>query len=109
MHNVHFKSAVNPDSNYGFPGIGQKDITFAYAESPFAVKCDVHPWMSGWIGVFDHPWFAVTGDDGSFSIGKVPGGRYTLVAWQETLPEKEEEITVRSPGTCEADFTFEAP
>ncbi len=109
MHNVHFKSVVNPDANYGFSTIGQKDVTLAYAEGPFPVRCDVHPWMNAWVGVFDHPWFAVTGDDGSFRIGKVPAGKYTLVAWQETLPEQEEEIVVTSPGSVEADFSFEAP
>jgi hypothetical protein len=109
MHNVHLKSLVNPDSNYGFPGIGQKDISLNDAEAPFPVKCDVHPWMSAWIGVFDHPWFAVTGDDGSFTIEHVPPGKYTLAAWQETLPEQEQTITITSPGSCEADFTFEAP
>ena len=109
MHDVHMKSLVNPDSNYGFPGVGQKDITLQFAEAPFAVRCDVHPWMNAWIGVFDHPWFAVTSEDGSFTIEHVPAGKYTLVAWQETLPEQEETIHVTSPGNCEADFTFEAP
>jgi hypothetical protein len=109
MHNVHLKCLVNPDANYGFVGIGQRDITLSSPEAPFAVKCDVHPWMTAWIGVFDHPWFAVTGDDGGFTIEHVPPGQYTLVAWQETLPQQERRITVEDAGQTEAGFTFEAP
>ena len=109
MHNVHLKSLVNPDSNYGFPGIGKRDITLLLPEAPFPVRCDVHPWMSAWIGVFDHPWFAVTGEDGKFRIDHVPAGRYTLVAWQEVLPQQEQQIVVASTGSTEADFIFQAP
>jgi len=109
LHNVHLKCLVNPDVNFGFAGVGQRDVTLASPEAPFAVRCDVHPWMSAWIGVFDHPWFAVTGDDGSFTIEHVPAGQYTLVAWQETLPQQERQITVEAAGQTEAGFTFEAP
>jgi plastocyanin len=109
MHNVHLKCQVNPDANYGFASAGQRDITLASAEAPFAVRCDVHPWMSAWIGVFDHPWFAVTSDDGSFTIEHVPPGKYTLAAWQESLPEQEQTIVVEATGKTEADFTFQAP
>ena len=76
---------------------------------PFPVRCDVHPWMSAWVGVFDHPWFAVTGDDGSFTIPHVPPGKYTLVAWQEVLPQQEQQINVAATGQTEADFAFQAP
>jgi plastocyanin len=109
MHNVHLKCAVNPDANYGFPAPGQRDIQLALPEAPFAVRCDVHPWMSAWVGVFDHPWFAVTGEDGSFTIEHVPPGKYTVVAWQEVLPEQEEQITVGNGGETKVDFAFAAP
>lgn len=109
MHDVHLKCAVNPDANYGFASPSQRDITLSSAEAPFPVRCDVHPWMSAWIGVFDHPWFAVTGDDGTFTIAHVPPGQYTLVAWQEVLPQQEQPITVSGAGQTEADFTFQAP
>ena len=109
MHNVHLKCVVNPDANYGFPGVGQRDITLSSPEPPFPVRCDVHPWMSAWIGVFDHPWFAVTRDDGSFTIEHVPPGKYTLAAWQEALPPQEQTVVVEGTGQTEADFTFQAP
>lgn len=109
MHDVHLKCAVNPDANYGFPGPGQRDIKLLSSEAPFPVRCDVHPWMSAWVGVFDHPWFAVTADDGSFSIQQVPPGKYKLVAWQEVLPQQEQQITVSDGGQTNVQFTFQTP
>ena len=109
MHNVHLKCQVNPDANYGFPAPSQKDVVLSSAEAPFPVKCDVHPWMGAWIAVFDHPWFAITSDDGSFSIEHVPPGKYTLCAWQEVLPQQEQQIVVTPTGSVEADFTFQSP
>jgi hypothetical protein len=106
MHNVNLQCAANPQANFGFAGPGQRDLQFALPESPFRVKCDVHPWMSAWIGVFDHPWFAVSGDDGSFSIGHVPAGTYTLVAWHESLPRQQQRITVRDGSPIDATFNF---
>lgn len=109
MHDVHLKCAVNPAANYGFPGPGQRDIKLLSPEPPFPVRCDVHPWMSAWVGVFDHPWFAVTADDGSFSIKHVPPGKYKLAAWQEVLPLQEQPITVSDGGQTNVQFTFQTP
>jgi plastocyanin len=109
MHNVHLKCTVNPDSNYGFAAPGIHDVTLNSAEPPFPVKCDVHPWMSAWVAVFDHPWFAVTGDDGSFTLTRVPPGHYTLVAWQESLPIQEQQIVVTDASPTQSNFTFQVP
>jgi hypothetical protein len=109
MHNVQFQCAQNPPSNFGFPGPGSRQITLAVAEPPFRVKCDVHPWMTAWIGVFNHPYFAVTGADGSFSIPHIPAGTYTLAAWQEVLPQQEQSVTVTEAGTTNVQFTFQLP
>jgi len=106
MHNVNLQCAVNPQANFGFAGPGQKDVQLASPEPPFRVKCDVHPWMTAWIGVFDHPWFAVTGDDGSFSIQHVPPGTYTLVAWHEALPRQQQRIIVSDTSPADATFNF---
>ena len=54
-------------------------------EKPFKIKCDVHPWMIAYIGVFDHPYFAVTGDDGTYSISGLSSGEYVIEAWHERL------------------------
>ena len=59
-----------------------------------------------WIGVFDSPFYAVTGDDGTFKITGVPPGSYTLVAWQEKLGEQKQAITVGADGAVKADFEY---
>jgi plastocyanin len=89
MHNVHLQSLVNRDSNYGFASVGQRDIVLEKPEAPFSVKCDVHPWMSAWIGVFSHPWFAVTAEDG--------------------LPQQEQKIAVTESSPMDVIFQFQAP
>ena len=69
-------------------------MTFARPET-FKVGCDVHPWMTAYVGVFDHPFFAVTGDGGRFEIQSVPPGTYTLVAWHDAW-QREQEVRCRS-------------
>ncbi len=71
----------------------------------FKVKCDVHPWMTGWVAVFDHPYFAVTGDDGAFTIKGLPDGTYTLQAWHERYGTKDQTVVVKA-GVATADFAF---
>ena len=73
------------------------------------MKCDVHPWMTAWIGVFNHPYFAVTSSDGSFTISHVPPGNYTLAAWHEALPQQQQSITVSDSSTSDVKFTFQLP
>ncbi len=70
------------------------------------VKCNIHSWMHAFIGVVANPYFAVTGDKGTFELGNVPPGEYTLEAWQQTLGTRELHITVPPSGKVEADFTF---
>ena len=75
------------------------------------VKCNQHPWMKSYVGVLNHPFFAVTAEDGSFTIKGVPPGKYTLVAWHEggaTGTEKPMQITVAANGTVKQDFAFGA-
>lgn len=104
LHNVHIADA-QPPINWAFTGIQQRDCTF---DRPgfLKVRCDVHPWMTAWVGVFDSPYFAVTGADGTFTIGNLPAGRYTLTAWQERFGEVSQPITVAPDGTVSAEIEF---
>jgi plastocyanin len=73
-----------------------------------SLKCDVHPWMRAYIAVSPHPYFATTGEDGTFSLAGVPAGTYTLEAWHETLGTKTAEVTVKDGDATEASFEFSA-
>ena len=75
-------------------------------ETLFPVTCSVHPWMRAYIAVSPHPFFAVTGADGSFSITGVPPGTYTIEAVHEKYGSKEGRLTVAPSGTAKIDFTY---
>ena len=72
------------------------------------VKCNVHAWMKSYIGVLDHPYFAVTGADGSYEFKGLPPGEYTIAAWHEQLGELTQKITVGHAATVESPFKFDA-
>jgi hypothetical protein len=68
--------------------------------------CDTHAWMLGYVHVFDHPYFAVTNENGMFTIPNVPPGKYTLQAWHEEAGLKSQEITVVEHGELRVGFEF---
>lgn len=72
-------------------------ITFTKPEI-VRVGCDLHPWMRSWVVVAEHPYYAITGDDGQFSLPNVPPGRYILEVWHETLRSITKEISVPAEG-----------
>jgi plastocyanin len=107
LHNVDCKPTVNDAINMAMPtaNAGEKADPQPKAPETFKVKCDVHPWMTGWIAIFDHPYFAVTGDDGTFTIKGLPDGTYTLQAWHERYGTKEQQVTVKD-GKATVNFSF---
>jgi Polysaccharide lyase family 4, domain II len=104
VHNVHVEADANPAQNFSESINDKHPVSFAFPEV-VRFKCDVHPWMTAYAYVFDHPCFAVTGDDGKFEIDHLPPGTYTLVAWQEKLLTQEMQVTV--PADKAADVTIE--
>src|SRR5258706_9573908 len=111
-HNIHFTPKNNPDWNQSQPnGAAEMTHKLAVAEVLVPVKCNQHPWMKSYVGVTKHPFFAVTGEDGSFTLKGVPPGKYTVVAWHEggaNGTEKTMDVTVPAKGAGAADFTFGA-
>jgi plastocyanin len=106
MHNVHVMAEKNEPLNLGMVTAGQeKQVKFEKPEIMHA-KCDVHPWMSAYIGVFENPLFAVSGDDGEFEIKGVPAGSYKLVAWHEQFGRIEQPITVDEKTAVEVKVTY---
>ena len=110
QHNIHPTPKNNPEWNQTQPnGAPPIEKTFARSEVLIPVKCNQHPWMKAYIAVLKHPLFAVSGEDGTFSIKGVPPGTYTVVAWHEggaTGTEKTMQVTVAANGTAKADFAF---
>ena len=110
LHNVHGMPKKNAQFNFAMPKfVKQKDTTFTTPEVMVAVKCDVHPWMNGWVGVVDNPFFAVSGADGTYTIQNLPPGEYTIEAWQEKLGTQTAKVKVDGCGTATADFKFKNP
>jgi len=107
VHNVHTKPTANDEANQvQMPGGADLTFTFAKPEPFVKFQCDVHPWMFAWVSVFDHPYFAVSGADGKFTIKNVPPGKYTLEAAHRKLGTQSAEIEVKADGTSQ-NFTFE--
>jgi plastocyanin len=111
LHNVHAMPKVNAEFNVAMPKFRTEiEKTFDKVEvTPFAIKCDVHPWMSAWVSVVDHPYNVVTGKDGSFKFENLPAGTYEIEAWHEKLGTKTVSVTVADDAPATADFTFAAP
>ncbi len=107
LHNIHTLSEKNPSFNKAQPGKndGEKMADPPKVPEYFHVKCDVHPWMSAYVAVFDHPFFGTSGADGKWTIKNLPDGDYTLVAWQEKLGTQEQKVTIKD-GKPAADIVF---
>jgi plastocyanin len=104
-HNIHPMPQNNRDWNqHQSPQAPDLQRRFAHPEVMIPVKCNVHNWMKSYIGVLDHPYFAVTGPSGEFSLENLPAGQYTLVAWHETLGERSQ--TVDLPARQSESVTF---
>ncbi len=84
-HNIRFTSFTNGAFNQVLSPNGQVDLKLVAERRPIPLSCDIHPWMRGYVMVFAHPFFAVTGEDGSFEISDVPAGTQNLVLWQEKV------------------------
>ena len=113
MHNVHTQPTVagNEELNKAqMAGSGDLGFEFTKVENFLKFKCDVHPWMFAYVTVVDHPYFAVTGKDGTFTIKDVPPGKYTLVAMHRkaALTGVEKEIEVTADG-AKQDFELSVP
>ena len=110
LHNVHALPSTNQEFNIAMPAERKEaSHTFDQPEDAFRVKCDVHPWMNAYIRVMEHPFFATTGPDGTFSIPNLPAGTYEIEAWHERLPVQTQTVTVADGATGTAAFTFTRP
>jgi plastocyanin len=106
-HNVHAEASSNPAWNESqAPRAEKKFKQFEKQEILFPVTCSVHPWMRGYIGVVDHPFFAVTGGEGDFTLKGLPPGSYTVEAVHETYGRKEINVVIGPNEKKEIQFTY---
>jgi len=106
MHNVHYVAEKDGENNVAQPAKGIKSTFTFTAPQHVKFKCDVHSWMSAHVLVVDNPFYAVTGDDGSFTIKNVPAGDYTVETWHESGWTATAKVTVAAQAAATADFTF---
>jgi plastocyanin len=110
LHNVRAEAAINQPFNQGQPVQGVRySHTFSTDEVMVALRCDVHAWMNAWVGVMNHPYFAVTGADGAFSLPNLPAGTYTVEAWHEAAGTTSGTVTVTAQGAATLDLSFTVP
>ena len=112
LHNVMSAPRANPPFNFGMPVKDQKvEKVFKEPEMKMNLKCFMHPWMSSYVHVLNHPFFAVTGPDGTFKITGLPPGEYELSVLHETslfeATPATATIKVAAGETKTADFTFQ--
>ncbi len=107
LHNIHALPNTNEEFNKGQPA-GSADLkkTFTNPDVMVKFKCDVHPWMTAYVGVLEHPFFSVTGVDGSFTIGGLPAGDYELTAWHEKYGTAMQRIRLGGLDVREIDFKY---
>lgn len=109
LHTAHaYMPEGQPHFNVGlYPGkVSRKPLV-----SPGVVKivCEVHPWMSAYVMVTEHPYHAVTDVYGEYLISDVPPGSYRLKVWHESLGTQEKQVEVKGGMTSKADFTLSSP
>ena len=107
LHNLHTLPEENDEFNVTMPKFLKETIrTFEYAEGMFPIKCDVHPWMGGFVAVLDHPFFAVTQKDGVYKIEGLDPGDYEIEFWHEKLGIRNASVSVKGDETQTLDFVF---
>jgi hypothetical protein len=107
LHNIHPRPTVNPEFNIGQARQGMEATRkFDKEEIMIPVGCDVHPWMRSYISVVNHPFFAVTKEDGTYEIKNVPAGEYEVEVFHEKLKTQTGKATVKAGEPAKLDLTF---
>ena len=107
LHNVRDNAKVNKMFNIAQPIQGMTTTkTFEQPEIGIQMRCDVHFWMSSYIHIFKHPFFAITGDDGTFTVKDLPAGNHTVEVWREKLGTQTQTLSVADGESKEVNFSL---
>ena len=107
LHNLHVTSDRNPEVNYALMPKSSLDLTLKEPELFVRFKCDVHPWEFAYVSVVEHPFFAVTDEQGNFTIAGLPPGDYELEARHRKAGLLKKKVTVRADESSTANFKFQ--
>jgi hypothetical protein len=106
LHNIKALPTANRPFNISQPSNMTTPRSFSTAEVMVPLQCNVHSWMNAFVGVRSDPYYAVTGADGTFRIGRLPPGTYTIEAWQEKYGTQTQTVTVAAKESKAITFTF---
>ena len=108
LHNVHGISTDRDGFNVSQPMSGMVNTFRPRDAGILRLKCDVHTWMVAFVGVVNHPYFAVTGADGAFTIHDIPEGTYEVRAWHELLGTVSSQVRIDSTKDANLEINFSA-
>jgi hypothetical protein len=106
MHNVHSLSAKSNTFNVSEPKAGMMQQFKMKDEEMLQIKCDVHSWMTAYVGIVSHPYFAVSNTAGTFEIANVPAGTHKIQAWHERYGPVTQTVQVKAGATTTVDFMY---
>lgn len=106
LHNIHTSSSRGNEYNISQPKAGMVNQFRLKEERMLRLRCDVHGWMTAWVGVVSHPYFAVTAQDGTFEIRNVPAGARSVEIWHEQLGVQKKSVPVKAGATATVDFEY---
>ena len=107
LHTAHLQAADNPIVNVALPTEGMEyEQRYDRPEIMIPLRCNLHPWTQAYVGVVAHPFFSVSGADGTFHLEGVPVGEYVVEAWHETLGRQVMRLTVARGARSSAEFAF---
>jgi plastocyanin len=106
LHNINASPTDNRPFNVSQPVNMDTNRSFTTPEVMIPVRCDVHGWMNAYIGVLAHPYFGVSGEDGSVALEGLPPGDYVVEAWHEQFGVLTQNITVTTGETADISFEF---
>lgn len=108
LHNINARPAMNRGFNISQPTTMESTRNFSTAEVMIPIACDVHGWMQAYLGVLEHPYYAVTDGNGSFSLGQLPPGDYVIEAWHERYGTQTMTVSLSAQETKAIDFRYDA-
>jgi plastocyanin len=106
LHNVRAQAGEQRLFNYAMPIPGHVVPTQLKKEGIYKLSCDVHPWMRGWLLVLPTAKYAVSGEDGTYTIAGVPPGKHKVKIWHERFGEREAEVDVKAGETAKHDVAY---